>query len=222
MGRILTTILFSSIIVACGPKSSKTDKETINNPVLLELGKKGFHDFTNQFKIINLPFKIEDSIIWLSTYVEMKAWDKLDTVDINNYLTFEKETKNNIGFNELIRFFNVGQISVDTNIVALVYLKSYKSQYVNGGKKDIYKLITLDKSGKLISQLDLAGFITYIYNGTDKSFWNTCQINRDLSINLIIKDRLADYDKDTLYLLSEKNIKYLIRHDGKIDSIPIP
>jgi len=212
------------ICFSCKTNPSKTDNseqiDTISQTQELNFSdkdnKNGFIDFVNDFKTIKYPFVIGDSILWKSTIVEMRGLNKINSDKVDKYLDFEYEKKDSIGFHELIRFYEVGQISVDTNIFGLIYLKSYKSRYVDGGKKDIYKIVTFDSKGNFISQKDIAGFITDLSKGDDRSFWNRCSIDQDLNINLMIKEQVADYDLDTLYIISETEKHYKIDKQGKI------
>ena len=178
--------------------------------------KTGFLDFVYEFKSINYPFVIGDSILWKSTIVEMRGLERIDPNKVDKYLDFEFERKDTVDFHELIRFYKVGQLSIDSEIFGLIYLKSYKSKYTDGGKKDIYKIVTFDSKGNLISQKDIAGFITDLSKGDDRSFWNRCSIDKDLNIKINIKEQVADYDLDTLYLVSETEKKLKIDKQGKI------
>ncbi len=211
------------ICFSCTTNSSKTDNsEQIDTTsktqelIYSEKDTNGFLDFVHDFKAINYPFVIGDSILWKSTIVEMRGLKKIDSDKVDKYLDFEYEKKDSIEFHELIRFYKVGQISIDSKFFGLIYLKSYKSRYVDGGKKDIYKIVTFDSKGNLISQKNIAGFITDLSKGDDSSFWNSCGIDKDLNINLMIKEQVADYDLDTLFIVSETEENYKIDKQGKI------
>lgn len=204
--------------------SCKTNPTNTDNSVRIDSiqgaqglnSKIGFIDFVKDFKPISFPFVIGDSILWKSTIVEMRGLERIDSKSVDRYLDFEYEKKDTIDFHELIRFYKVGQIPIDTNIVGLIYLKSYKSRYVDGGKKDIYKIVTFDSKGYMISQQDIAGFITDLSKGDDRSYWNRCNIDKNLNLRLKIKEQLADYSLDTLYTISEIDKKYYIDKQGKI------
>ena len=224
MRAIQTYLIISLICFSCKINSGKTDNseqiDTISKTQELDNSimnnKIEFLDFVHDFKPIKYPFVIGDSILWKSTIVEMRGLEKINFDIVDKYLDFEYEKKDAIDFHELIRFYKVGQISIDSNIFGLIYLKSYKSRYIDGGKKDIYKIVTFDSNGNLISQKDIAGFITDLSKGDDRSFWNRCSIDKDLKINLMTKEQVADYDLDSLYIISETEKNYFIDKQGEI------
>lgn len=219
-----TYIIFLFICFSCKTNPSKTDNseqfDTISKTQKSTHSEKDikneFLDFVNDFKTIKYPFVIGDSILQKSTFIEMRGLKEIDSDKLDKYLSFEYEKKGSIEFHELIKFYKVGQISIDSNLFGLIYLKSYKSRYVDGGKKDIYKIATFDSKGNLISQKKIAGFITDSSKGDDRSFWNRCNIDKDLNINLMSKEQVADYDLDTLHTVSETKKNYKIDKQGKI------
>lgn len=212
-----TTVIFTLglfLLAACGTKSHDSQILLTANTSSNATGQLTFTDFINQFDRITPPFIIGDSMIWKSTYVKMEGLKSIDNILVDKFLSFEIETKDTIQFHDLLKFYYVGQLQSADSIFKIIYLKSYESIYVAGGKKDIYRLVTLNKTGQPISQTDIAGFITYTTNAADKSYWNTCNVTTDSSILLTVKDELNDYDKDTSYVLSTKIETVIIRKDG--------
>ena len=209
MKTIQAYIIALLISLSCTTNSSKTDdSEKIDTTTKTQElthsereNTNGFIDFANCFEPIKYPFVIGDSILWKSTIVEMRGLNRIDSDKVNKYLDFEFEKRDSIDFHELINFYEVGQISVDSNFIGLIYLKSYKSKYVDGGKRDIYKIVTFDSKGNLISQKNIAGFITDSSRRDDRSFLNSFSIDKDLNIHLMIMEQVADYDLDTLLIV---------------------
>jgi len=198
--------------------SCNTNSRKVNSFESVEQNQQteNFTDFLKGFESVKLPIEINDSIIWKSTYVEMRGLDKIDTSLVNIFMNYEYETIDTIKFHELITFYRVGKIEIDSAIIGLIYLKSFKSRFVQGGKKDIYKVATFNCNGNLIFQKNLAGYITDYSKNDDRSFWNTCRIDEDFKIELEIKEELADYALDTLYLISKTTKNFHIDKEGII------
>ena len=216
-------IFFVAVLFSCTNSRQADSFESFEQKKLADFEKYfesieiSFDYFVSDFKSIKLPMEINDSILWKSTLVEMRGLCKIDTLFVNLFMNYEYESRDTVKFHNLIYFYRVGKIDIDSAIVGLIYLKSYRSQYVQGGKKDIYKIVTFDMDGNLISQKDLAGFITDYSKKDDRLFWNTCKIDKNLKITLEMKEEVADYDLDTSYLISKTRKNYFIDKKGIIN-----
>ncbi|MDR0940731.1 MAG: hypothetical protein LBM68_00735 [Bacteroidales bacterium] len=208
---IIATALF---LFSCN--NGKSVEKDSPKETELHIETENFYSFVYFFNPIHFPMEINDNILWKSTLVVMKGLPKIDTSFVNLFMNYEYETKDTATFHELITFYEVGKFEIDTTIIGLIYLKSFNSTFIEGGKKDIYKLAMFDKEGNLISQKDIAGFITDYSKNDDRSFWNTCKIDKNFRIQLRIEEHLADYNLDTLYVISKTIENYCITKEGII------